>query len=469
MPGLLPRGWRRLGADLRESLRGHSQDATRGPLGRALLLLAVPMVLELALESVFAVCDAWFVGRLGPEALATVGLTESMLTLVYGVGLGLAMATTAVVARRVGENRVREASSAAGTSILLGLMVSVVVVLPGLLFADEILRLMGADENVVRVGANYCRIQLGTSFVIVLLFLHNAIYRGAGDATMAMKSLWIANAFNIVLDPCLIFGLGPFPEMGLTGAAVATVVGRGIGIAFQLRGLFRGNGRLHLQRKDLAFDRVLMRRIFFLSLTGMLQFLVGTASHVVLIRMMNRFGDAATASWTLAIRILLFALLPAFGMANAGATMVGQNLGAKKPDRAERAVWAAAACNAAFMAVVSILMLAFATPLMEGFTDDTEVRRLGVRGLRTIAWGCVFFGVGMVTMQSFNGAGDTKTPLRANVFVFWLFQLPLAWILSETLDMGAQGIYVAVTLTYSLQAVVGVLLFRRGSWRRIDL
>jgi putative MATE family efflux protein len=426
------------------------------------------MVLEMAGESVFAIVDAFFVARLGSSALAAVGLTESVLEIIYAVAIGLAMSTTAMVARRIGEKNEEGAARAAVQAIIVGIVISIVFGAAGFIFAPDLLRLMGGDEQVVAVGTTYTRIMYGGMIVIMLLFLNNAIYRGAGDAAMAMRSVWLANGINVVLDPLLIFGIGPFPELGLTGAAVATTIGRGIGVAFQLRGMSRGP-RLQVRRRHLVFDLEVARRLLRISVGGVGQMLVGTASYVGLIRILATFGSVVLAGYVIAIRIVIFIILPAWGVANAAATLVGQNLGARKPDRAERAVWVTGAWNMAFMAVVTVVFVAFAGAIVAPFSADAETTAVGTRALRIISYGYIFYAWGMVMLQAFNGAGDTATPTKINFFVFWIFQIPLAWVLAHSLDVGPDGVFWAIAIAYSLSAVVGVILFRGGKWKEKEV
>lgn len=455
-------------ASVKESLRGTEQDFTSGSLNRAVVLLSVPMVLEMAGESVFAIVDAFFVARLGALALAAVGLTESVLELIYAVAVGLSMSTTAMVARRIGEKDKEGAARAAVQAIIVGIVISIILGAAGFIWAPDLLRLMGADEQVVAVGTAYTRIMYGGMIVIMLLFLNNAIYRGAGDAAMAMRSVWIANGINIVLDPMLIFGVGPFPELGLTGAAVATTIGRGIGVIYQLRGMSRGP-RLRVTRSHVRLDLDVIRRLIRISVGGIGQMLVATASYVVLIRILATFGSVVLAGYVIAIRIVLFILLPAWGVANAAATLVGQNLGARKPDRAEHAVWVTGAWNMAFMAVVTVIFVAFAGVIVAPFSADAETTSVGTRALRIISYGYVLYAWGMVMLQAFNGAGDTATPTKINFFVFWLFQIPLAWVLARTLGMGPDGVFWAIAIAYSLSAIVGIFLFRGGKWKEKEV
>lgn len=454
-----------LWADTKAAILGSRQDFTSGSIGRAVFILSVPMMIEMVGQSIFGIVDAFFVGRLGAAALATVGLTDSLLTVVFAVALGLAMATTAFVARRVGEGNPEEASRGALQALILGTLVSLPFAIAGVILAPRLLSLLGAEAETIAVGANYTSIVLGGSSTVFLLFLINGIFRGAGDATLSMKALWLANLLNIALDPLLIFGWGPIPALGVTGAGVATTLARGIGVAYQLRLLSRGAGRLKVQFAGLEFDTAIARRLLKIAGPGMLQYLVGTGSWLVVMRIVALFGSAAVAGYTIGARILIFALLPSWGMANAAATLVGQNLGAGKPDRAERSVWIAAGANAVFLAAVGALLVLFGRVLVEPFSANPEVVSFGADCVRIISYSYVFFAVGMVAIQAFNGAGDTSTPTWINFFCLWLLELPLAYVLAETLDWGAEGVFWAVTGAQAALAVVGVLAFRRGGWK----
>ncbi len=456
-------------ASVWEALRGSQRDFTSGSIPRAVLLLAVPMVLELAGESVFAVADAFFVSRLGAAPLAAVGLTESLLALVYSIAIGLSMATTALVARRWGEKRRADAGRAAAQAILAGVLISVVLGVVGALAAPALLRLMGAEPEVVAVAGGYTRIMLGGMVTIMLLFLINAAFRGAGDASVAMRSLWLANAVNLVLDPCLIFGLGPFPELGLTGAAVATNLGRGAGVVFQLWMLLRRGGRLEAGAADFRLDLPVIRNLMRVSWGGIGQYLVATASWIGLIRILAVFGSNMLAGYVIAIRVVVFAILPAWGLSNAAATLVGQNLGARRPDRAERSVWITGWYNMAFLGGVTVVFLTMARHIVSVFTTDPEIVPNAVNCFRIISYGYVFYAWEMVMVQAFNGAGDTWTPTRLNFGCFWLFQIPLAWLLARTLDLGPNGVYWAISASYSVAAVVAIALFQRGRWKTAEV
>jgi putative MATE family efflux protein len=446
-------------------LRGEEHDYTRGSLPRAIWLLAIPMVLEMAMESTFAIVDVFFVAQLGDAAVATVGVTESMLTIVYAFGIGLAMATTALVARRIGEKNVDGAVRGAAAAVTLGLAIGVVIGIPCLVFAPELLRLMQAPAEVVASGVGYTRAVLGGNLVVLLLYLNNAIFRGAGDPALALRALVLANGINIVLDPCLIFGLGPFPELGVTGAGIATLIGRGTGVAYQFWMLRRGVGRIALRGSAARVELPIVRELVRLSLGGVGQLLIATASWVVLMRIVAPFGSEALSGYTIAIRIVVFALMPAWGLSNAAATLVGQNLGARQPERAEHSVWLTGRYNMVFMLAVTVLFLAFAPVLVGVFTAKPETHAVGVRALRTLAYGYVFYAWGMVVAQAFNGAGDTLTPTRLNFFCFWCFQIPLAWSLAGPLELGPDGVFWAVCVAESVLAVVAILIFRRGRWK----
>lgn len=459
-----PGGWARLVMD---AARGRSVDAARGPVGEAIVLLAVPMVLEMVMESVFAVVDIFFVSRLGADAITAVGLTESLMTLIYTVAIGLSIGVTAVVARRTGEGDREGAARAAGQAILLGLATSTVLAIAAAPRADALLRLMGASEAVVAIGGSYTAIMIGGNAVILLLFLMNAAFRGAGDAAIAMRVLWLANTINIVLDPLLIFGIGPFPELGVTGAAIATNVGRGTAVLVQLALLLRGAGVIHIVRRHLRVVPDVMGRLIRLSATGTLQTFIGTASYIGLVRIMAEFGSEAVAGYTIAIRIVLFALLPAWGLANAAATMVGQSLGAGAPDRAERAVWLAGRMNLAFLGTIGAFFLVGAPLIVGWFGGGPATAGYAVTALRIISLGFVFYSYGMVLTNSFNGAGDAWTPTFLNMLCFWMWEIPLAWFLAFNAGLGPTGVYVAITVAFSTLAVVSAAVFRRGRWKTV--
>jgi len=450
---------------LREAVVGSQRDFTEGPIGPAIFLLAVPMVLEMMMESLFGIINVFWVAHLGAEATATVGITESLLTMVFAVAMGLSMATTATVARRIGEKDPAGASVAAFQSIILGVIVSIPVAIIAITFAPQMFHLMGASDGVMNTGTGYAKVILGGNVVIMLLFLINAVFRGAGDASIAMRVLWIANAINIVLDPCLIFGLGPFPKLGVTGSGIATTIGRGTAVLVQLWFLFSGRGRVKIEWRQARLNIEVMMRMVRISLGGMFQFLVATASWLGLVRIVAVFGDAALAGYTVALRIIIFAILPSWGMSNAAATLVGQNLGAKKAARAERSVWVTGFANMCFLGLMAITFVTFAERLIGIFTTDPAVVPYGVAALRFISYGYVFYAYGMVVVQSFNGAGDTNTPTLINLACYWLIQIPLAYSLAIPLGFGAKGVFAAITIAESLLAVVAILAFRRGTWK----
>jgi putative MATE family efflux protein len=452
-------------AVLREAIRGSHIDYTTAPVGTAVVMLAVPMVMEMAMESIFAVADVFWVAHLGAEAVATVGLTESMMALIYTAAMGLTIGATALVARRTGEHDAEGAARAAGQSILLGVFAAAAIALAGAPFAAPLLRLMGASEQVVEVGAGFTTMMLAGNATVLLLFLNNAVFRGSGDAAIAMRVLVLGNLLNIVLGPCFIFGLGPFPELGVTGAAVATNIGRGTAVAYQLYLLTAGRKRVRIAARHLRLDMKTMRTVLRLSGTGTVQILIGTASYIGLVRILSMFGSSALAGYTIGIRVILFALLPAFGISGAAATMVGQNLGARRPDRAEQAVWTAALYNMIFLGAVGVVFLAAAPQIAAIFTDDAAVRPYAVACLRTVSLGFVFYAYGMVATQAFNGAGDTWTPTVINLFVFWMWEIPLAWWLSTRTGLGARGVFWALTIAYSTLAVVSAIWLKRGTWK----
>jgi len=423
------------------------------------------MVLEMMMESVFVVADVFFVGRLGPDAVATVGITESLMTVMYALAIGLSIGAAATVARRVGEKDPVRAARSAVQSVLMGFAAAAIFGTIGVLFGPQLLRLMGANEDVLRTGSTFARVMLGGSGTVVLLFLINAVFRGAGDAAIAMRVLWFANAINITLGPCLIFGLGPFPELGVTGAAVGTTVGRGCGVLYQLVHLSRRGGRIQIERSHLVFDLNVMRGILRISGTATFQNFVGTASWMGLVRILTGFGSAAVAGNTIGIRIILFALLPSFGVSNAAATLVGQNLGAGKPERAEAAAWKAGMYNTVCLGTVGAIFLLFAPQLISLFTTDPEVAQYGVRCLRIVSAGFLFYGYAMVLTASFNGAGDTRTPTLINLACLWMWEIPLAWALAHPFGFGPTGVFIAVSVAFSTMALVSGWLFSKGMWK----
>jgi len=450
---------------VRESLRGSRQDYTVGPIGRSIILLAIPMVLEMCMESIFAVVDIKWVSYLGPDAMATVGLTESLLTLMYAIAIGLSIGATATVARRIGEHNPDGAARAAVQSLALGLIVSTVIALVGAPLAPKLLSVMGASPAVVANGWAFTAIMLAGNLTIMMLFMINAIFRGAGDAAIAMRVLWFANVINILLGPCFIFGLGPFPKLGIAGAAVATNIGRGAGALYAFIRLVRKGGRFEIKRQHFRIEPAIMARLVRLSATGTFQVFIGMASWIGLVRTLSTFGTDALAGYIVGIRVIMFALLPSWGMSNAAATMVGQALGAQKPERAERAVWKAGFYNLIFLGTVGLVFVVFARQIIGLFTHDPAVVPYGVDCLRIVASGFPFYAYGMVLTQSFNGAGDTWTPTIINLFVFWVWELPLAYVLAIVFGLGPRGVFLAITIAFSSLAIVSALFFRRGRWK----
>lgn len=451
---------------LRESLRDNEVDFTQGRVSRALGLLAIPMMLEMSMEAIFAVVDIAFVSRLGTDAVAAVGITEALVTILYAIAIGLGMGVTAMVSRRIGAKNPDEAASVTGQSIWLCAVLSIVIGVLGVTFAEDMLRVMGASDGVVDIGTGFTAVLLGGSASITYLFLLNAAFRGAGDAAVALRSLWLANGINIVLDPCLIFGLGPFPEMGVTGAAVATTIGRGIGVVYQLYYLVGGRGRLEFHMRHLRINLALMRRMIVISIGGIGQFLIGTSSWIVIMRLVAFYGSPAIAAYTIALRIIEFVFLPAWGLGNAAATLVGQNLGAGQPDRAEKSAWRAAKYNTIFMSVLGILSVLAAPWIAALFSSDPDVLRYGTSCIRILGIGYPMYAIGMIMIQSLNGAGDTATPSTLNLLCFWLVQIPLAWWLAEPVSLGPNGIFWAIVVAESLLTVLSVIVFRRGRWKQ---
>jgi len=421
------------------------------------------------MESIFALVDIIFVSRVSVNAVATIGLTESVVTLVYAVAIGLSMSATAVVARRVGEKDIKGANQATVQVLFLGITVAFIVSVIGMLYPKEILSLMGAEPDLIAEGFGYTQILLGGNITIMLLFLINAIFRGAGNASIAMWTLVLSNGLNIILDPIFIFGFGPVPAYGVEGAAIATTIGRGTAVIFQVGILFYGWGKIKIAFKDLVLRTAVMFNLIKVSLGGIGQFIIGTSSWVFLMRIMSEFGSEVLAGYTIAIRVMLFTFMPSWGMSNAAATLVGQNLGAGKSERAEKSVWITGKYNAIFMLIVSVVYLVFAHQILEWFSSEETVIRYGSLCLQVIAAGYVFYAYGMVVIQSFNGAGDTKTPTYINFVAFWLFQIPFAYVLAVTLEVGPLGVFLAIVLAEALLAVVGITLFRKGKWKRVKV
>jgi putative MATE family efflux protein len=454
---------------VKEAIFGSHQDFTAVSIDRAIFLLAVPMVLEMAMEALFAIVDTFFVAHLGADATATVGITEGLLVMVYAIAVGMSMGTTAVVARRTGEKDSHGAAQAAVQSIILGISVSGLIFAFCFPFAPRLLTWMGADPGILRVGSTYGRIMLSGSGVILMLFLINAIFRGAGDAAVAMRVLWLANFINLCLDPCLILGLGPFPRLGVTGAAISTTTGRSRGVLFQFYMLWRGSGRMRILREHLRVNFKIMISILRISGTGVLQWTVATASWAVMVRLIQSFGSAATAGYTVAIRIIYFSILPSWGLGSAAATLVGQNLGANHPERAEKSVWRAAFFNMIFLGALSLIFLVFAPYLIGIFSHDPAVVAVGASCLRIISACYVLFAYGMLLVQAFNGAGDTFTPTVINLVCYWLVQLPLAYLLSRHFSLGPNGIFLAILTAEVLVGVVAIFVFRLGRWKKISI
>ena len=455
---------------LKQSIRGDQYDYTQGSIRQAIILLAIPMILELGLESVFAVVDMFFVGKLGKNAIATVGLTESVITIIYSIAIGLSTAATAMVARRIGEKNEEEAAHAGMQALILSIALTIVLSIAGIIFAADILRLMGAEPEVVKEGASFTRIMLGGSLVIILLFLINGIFRGAGNAAIAMRSLSLASLFNIILCPVLINGYGPFPEMGLEGAAVATTIGRGIGVTYQCYHLLKGSSIIHIQSHHFKLDWPLMKKLVAIAWPATFQFIIQSGSWIVLTALVARTGGTeASSGYQVAMRNVVFFILPAWGLSNAAATLVGQNLGAGQPERAEKSVVLTAKYNAIFMAFVTALFLFFAEPIISIFTKDPAVLKVGTTALQVIGTGYIFYGIGMVMIQALNGAGDTRTPTLINLFGFWLFQIPLAFILANWLHLEELGPFIAIPVAETAIAIAAWILFKKGRWKKVKV
>jgi putative MATE family efflux protein len=452
-----------------KALKGEEKDFVTGNINKAIFMLSIPMILEMTMESLFAVVDIYFVGKVSVNAVATVALTESVIMIVYAIAIGLSMAATAVVSRRIGEKEPKKAAEAGMQAIIITTAVSIVFSIIGIFFAKEILRLMGGEESLIEEGYGYTKIMLGGNITVMLLFLINAIFRGAGDASIAMRVLWIANGINIILDPIFIFGLGSIPAFGVEGAAIATNIGRGIGVVIQIVALTGTASVIQLRWEQLKVKWKLIKDIINIALGGIGQFMIGTLSWLFLVRISAVFGSEVLAGYAIAFRIIMFTILPSWGLSNAAATLVGQNLGAGQPERAEESVWKSAFYNMIFLAVVSLIFGIWAEEFVRLFSSESEVVKYGAMALRVICSGYVFFAYGMVIGQSFNGAGDTRTPTIINFFCFWMFEVPLAWILSRSLGWGPLGIFVAIAIASSLFAVVSVIVFRKGYWKTINI
>jgi putative MATE family efflux protein len=457
--------YKKLVRDVKEAIAGTEQDFTSGSLKRAIFLLSVPMVLEMVMESIFAIVDIYFVSRLGAEAVATVGITESLVTIVYAIGIGLSMATTAMVSRRIGEKNPDGAAKVAFQSIITGLFVSLLIAIPGIIYASKLLQVMGASEDIYTNMWSYTAIMLGGNAVIMLLFIINAVFRSAGDAAISMRVLWVANIINLILDPMLIFGIGPFPELGVMGAAVATNIGRGLAVIYQFYLLFKGNGRVKLLVSHISVHLQTIRSLLKLSVGGIGQNVIAMSSWIGLVRIISEFGSEAIAGYTIAIRIIVFSLLPSWGISNAAATLVGQNLGAKKPDRAEKAVWAVGKVNMVSMGIISVILILFPSAFIRLFIDDPAVIFSGAASLRILAYGFILYGLGMVMVQALNGAGDTLTPTKINFFCFWLLEIPLAYFLALSLGVGETGVYYSIVIAESAMTIAAAWYFKRGKWK----
>ncbi len=453
----------------KQAVRGDVKDFTTGSIDRAIFLLAVPMILEMVLESVFALVDIYFVNKISAQASATVGLTEAALTILYSVAWGLAMGIMALVARRSGEKDFAAASAVAAQGIIVAVFFSFIISIIGFIFPKEILSFMGASTKVVQENYRFTQIMLTGNIVIMLLFVNNAIFRGAGDASIAMRTLLIANAINIVLDPLLIFGIGPFPKMGLLGAAVATTIGRSVGVLYQFYHLFNGKEIIKLAKKQMVVNFEIIRSILKTSLGGMFQFIIGSCSWIFLARIIAESGESTTSGYVTAIRICIFTILPAWGLANAAAALVGQNLGAGQPERAEKSVWRTAFLTLLFFALVSVIFFFFGEILMRFFTSDEVAVKAGTLCLHILAVGYIFFAYGMIIVQAFNGAGDTKTPTIINIFIYWVLQIPLAYFMAKYLKMGPSGVYIAIGISETLLAVVGIIIFKKGKWKLVKV
>lgn len=451
------------------AVTGKETEFTTGSVRKAIFMLSIPMILEMMMESIFAIVDIAYVSQVSVNAVATIGLTESVITLVYALAIGLSMAATAVVARRIGEKNNKGAQEAAVQAILLGIAISLLIGFLGFLFAQDILDLMGAEQDLIDEGYGYTQWLIGGNITIVLLFLINAIFRGAGDASIAMWTLVLSNGLNIILDPIFIFGWGPVHEYGVMGAAIATNIGRGTAVIFQMFVLFYGWSRIKLGLNDLVLRANVMLNLIKVSLGGIAQFLIGTSSWVFLMRLMSEFGSEVLAGYTIAIRVMMFTLMPSWGMSNAAATLVGQNLGAQRPDRAETSVWMTGKYNAIFMGSVSLMYLFYAHEIIAWFNGNTVVIENGGLCLQVIAAGYIFYAYGMVMTQAFNGAGDTRTPTKINLLAFWLFQLPLAYLAAITFELGALGVFVAITLAEVLLALISIFWFRKGNWKKVQV
>ncbi|WP_321279327.1 MATE family efflux transporter [Marinifilum fragile] len=456
---------RQLWKIIKDALSGEERDYTNGKIGKALFMLAIPMVLEMVFESVFAIADIFFVSQLGDDAVATVGITESITTIVYAIGFGLSMATTALVARRVGEKKFEKAATVSAQAIVTGAIASVFIAIVGIFFSKDLLRLMGANSTIVNEMSGYASIILSSNIIIMLLFINNAIFRSAGDAALSMRVLIIANCLNIILDPLLIFGLGPIPAMGVEGAAIATSIGRGLAVIYQFVLLFKGRGKIHIKIEHFSLRWKTIKKLINLSLGGIGQNIIATSSWIGLMRIMAEFGSAAIAGYTIAIRILIFILLPSWGLSNAAATLVGQNLGANQPERAEKSVWAAGRINVAFLGLIGIVFFLFPAYFIELFTDDQGIVVNGIQALKIISCGFIFYGMGMVLLNSINGAGDTQTPTLLNLVSFWIVEIPVAYLLAIHFTWNQNGVFYAIIIAEAILTLIALYWFKTGRWK----
>lgn len=454
---------------IRIAVRGEEKNFTSGSINRAIALLSIPMILEMVMESLFAIVDIYFVGKVSKEAVATVGLTESVITIIYSLAMGMAMAATAMVSRRIGENKTEDAAVAAVQSIFMAVSISISLGIVGFIYAEDLLRLMGGSEELVASGVGYTKILLGSNIVIVLLFILNGIFRGAGDASIAMKVLWISNGLNIILDPLFIFGIGFFPELGVMGAAVATTIGRGVGVAVQCYVLWNGKSVIKITKKHIVIVWDIIKKLADVATTGAGQMIIASASWIFMMRIIADFGDSVIAGYTIAIRILIFTILPSWGMANAAATLVGQNLGAKQPERAEKSVWRTSWLNTGFLVLIGIVLFIFSRPVVSLFSTEPEVVESAIVGLRIFCIGYIFYAPAMIISQAFNGAGDTRTPTVINIICFWLTEIPLGYFLAKTAGWGPEGVYWAIAMAEGLMAVILIYMFRKGKWKMVKI
>ncbi|MCY1634384.1 MATE family efflux transporter [Marinifilum sp. D737] len=450
---------------IKDSLSGEEKDYTNGRIGKALFMLAIPMVLEMIFESVFAIADILFVSQLGKDAVATVGITETITTIVYAIGFGLSMATTALVARRVGEKKFEKAAKVSAQAIVTGAIASVFIAIVGVFFSKDLLRLMGANSTIVNEMSGYTSIILGSNLIIMLLFINNAIFRSAGDAALSMRVLIIANGLNIILDPLLIFGLGPIPAMGVEGAAIATSIGRGLAVVYQFVLLFKGSGKIHIKLEHFTLRWKTIKKLIKLSVGGIGQNIIATSSWIGLMRIMAEFGSAAIAGYTIAIRILIFILLPSWGLSNAAATLVGQNLGANQSERAEKSVWAAGRINVVFLGLIGVIFFLFPAYFIELFTDDQGILINGIQALKIISCGFIFYGMGMVLLNSINGAGDTQTPTLLNLISFWIVEIPVAYLLAIQFGWNQKGVFYAIIIAEAVLTLIALYWFKTGRWK----